>query len=118
MAQNSDAEPEARGAGRPFRKGVSGNPGGRPRKVRELEAAIEEAHAGPKALAVIDKLQELALAGNVPAAKVYLDRVIRLARPRPETLPLTVPDNRTNEEIETSVMSLLAGHLAALEEKA
>jgi len=118
MAENSDAEPDGRGPGRPFPKGTSGNPGGRPRKFKALELAIEEAHAGPKALAVLDKLHELALGGDVQAAKMYLDRVLGPIRPKAETLPPLVPDKRSTEKIQTSIRGLMAGQVAALEEKA
>jgi hypothetical protein len=75
MAENSGAEPGGRGPGRPFPKGVSGNPGGRSKRAEGLETALRQAHDPPKVLAVVDKLRELALAGDVQAARVYLDRV-------------------------------------------
>jgi Family of unknown function (DUF5681) len=75
MAENSYAEPRRRGPGRPFSKGVSGNPGGRSRRSQDLEAALQEAHDAPRVLAVVEKLRELALAGDVQAARAYLDRV-------------------------------------------
>jgi hypothetical protein len=64
-----------------FRRGVSGNPGGRPRKVMALEAALEGARDPDKVLPVIDKLRELAMGGDVAAARVYLDRVLGPVRP-------------------------------------
>ena len=75
MAENSGAELSTRGPGRPFPKGVSGNPGGRPRRLLNLEAALVEAHDTPRVLEVVDKLREMALGGDVQAARVYLDRV-------------------------------------------
>lgn len=40
LAQNSDAEPpkKRRGPGRPFAEGQSGNPGGRPKALKEVQA--------------------------------------------------------------------------------
>jgi hypothetical protein len=76
----SDAE---RGPDGRFPKGVSGNPGGRPRRVVELEEAITGAHGAPEVLGVLSKLRELAVAGDVPAAKAYLDRVVGPVRPDP-----------------------------------
>lgn len=58
-----------------FAPGTSGNPGGRPRRLLDLEAALQEAHDASTVLAVIEKLRAMALRGNVQAAKVYLDRV-------------------------------------------
>jgi Family of unknown function (DUF5681) len=76
MGDNSRSEPPRRGPGRPFPPGTSGNPGGRPRKLRDLAAAIQKAHGTSEVLAVIEKLQELALAGDVAAAKLYLERTL------------------------------------------
>lgn len=43
MADNStDAAKPARGPGKPFAKGQSGNPGGKPKKLEELAASIRE----------------------------------------------------------------------------
>lgn len=75
MAENSSAEPVGRGPGRPFQKGVSGNPGGRSKRAQGLEMALREAHDPPRVLEVVERLRELALAGDVQAARVYLDRV-------------------------------------------
>jgi len=46
-------------------------------------AAIADAHAAPdKVLPVLEALRTRALAGDVHAAKVYLDRVLGPVRPR------------------------------------
>lgn len=39
MAENSDSE-RKRGAGRPFEKGTSPNPGGRPKLIREFQELL------------------------------------------------------------------------------
>lgn len=72
-SQNNAAEP-AKAPGRGFPPGVSGNPGGRPRKVRELEAAILNAETPERVREVVDAMRNLALEGNKAspaAAKVY-----------------------------------------------
>jgi hypothetical protein len=89
MAENSSAAPRNRGPGRPFAKGESGNPGGRPKKLREVEAAIEAATEPAKVVAVVEKLQELALGGDVHAARVYLDRVLGPVRPERHDVDLS-----------------------------
>jgi len=76
MAENSGAEPRKRGPGRPFPPGLSGNPGGRSKQSLGLESALRETHDPPKVLAVVEKLRRMALAGDVSAARVYLDRVM------------------------------------------
>ena len=76
----ASSEPaKARGPGRPFLPGESGNPSGRPKCLAALEAQIRELH-GHLALEVLEKLRGLALAGNVFAAKLYLERVLGKAR--------------------------------------
>ncbi len=58
MAESrKEAASPKRGAGRPFQKGKSGNPGGRPKRTQEeldLIAACKE--KAPQALAVIEKI--------------------------------------------------------------
>ena len=76
MAENSSPVRARRGAGRPFEPGTSGNPGGRPRKLRELEEAIQAAHGVPEVLEVLGKVREQALTGDMNAAKIDLDRVV------------------------------------------
>ena len=67
---------EGRAANGRFAPGASGNPGGRPKRLLDLEAALQEAHDAPRVLEVIDMLRERALRGDVQAAKAYLDRVV------------------------------------------
>jgi len=101
VAENNSAVPAGgRGPGRPFQPGTSGNPGGHPRKLRELEAAIQDAHRAPQVLGVLEKLRELALAGDVHAAKVYLDRVAGPVRANDE------------EKIEVRAREMLDGAIA------
>lgn len=46
MAENSEAEPgkRKRGKGRPFKPGETGNAGGRPKSIREIEAMLDAEH--------------------------------------------------------------------------
>jgi hypothetical protein len=122
----------ARGPGRPFRPGQSGNPSGRPKSLTALEAQIRELH-GPLAIEVLEKLRGLALAGNVPAAKVYLERVLGPSRAirhplqsaptSPDTVGASV-NGRSNSidqdelEVTKRILRVIAGQVAALEAKA
>jgi hypothetical protein len=67
---------------KPFPKGVSGNPSGRPKnvlskalrkKLDELESDVPDARSNADRIA--DKLVSLALEGNLDAIKVVLDRM-------------------------------------------
>ncbi len=76
-----------RGPGRPFRKGESGNPRGRPRgsgPAAKVRAAIAE-----DVPVIIKRLAELAKSGDVAAARVLLDRVVPALKA--ETLPVSIP---------------------------
>lgn len=53
MAGNSDSE-RKNGIGRPFPKGVSGNPSGRPKLIVEFQKALLEKHY-QKAIDALDK---------------------------------------------------------------
>jgi len=70
MAKASTTENSKRTVGRPFPKGVSGNPGGRPKSnlTRVLADTIN-----PKRLA--NKLYALALQGDMQAIKYIYDRI-------------------------------------------
>lgn len=62
-----------------FKKGVSGNMNGRPRKLPELEKLLaevlgEEKKGRTEAQAILHKLKLKALSGDVKAAEILLDR--------------------------------------------
>lgn len=76
MAENSEPEPAGRGPGRPFPKGVSGNPGGRPKKLQRIQAAIERRATSRQVLELLESLRQLGLAGDVRASKLWFDRVL------------------------------------------
>lgn len=77
------SEPAKRSIGRPFQKGVSGNPNGRPRNeigelVRRHLAGFETISSGEKVqrgTLLVQKLYHQAVAeGNIAACKELLDR--------------------------------------------
>jgi hypothetical protein len=98
---------------RPFQKGQSGNPAGRPKNVltRALRSKLEEVESGDpgartNAQALADKLFDLALSGNVEALKICFDRLE--GRPR-QTVSLTL-DQR--DEYERMVECLIESEAA------
>jgi hypothetical protein len=62
-----------------FKKGQSGNPNGRPKKLPELDKLLAEVLGDEQkdmtaAEAILRKLRQMALAGNLRAAEILLDR--------------------------------------------
>ena len=71
--------------GRPFLKGApSANPGGRPRRIREIEEAIAREATPNRVVAILKRLEALALAGDTAAIKLYLERVVGPPKPLPD----------------------------------
>jgi hypothetical protein len=63
----------------PFKKGQSGNPAGKPRKLPHLEQLLadvlsDEQDGIEAAKAILMKLRQKAVAGDIRAAEVLLDR--------------------------------------------
>ena len=73
-AENSGAERKRRGRGRPFKRGQSGNPGGRPKAIAELRDLARE-HS-PEAIETLVKAMRAATDARVrvAAAVALLDR--------------------------------------------
>jgi Family of unknown function (DUF5681) len=74
--------------GRPFAKGQSGNPGGRPRGSINRSTRAAQLLLDGEATALSRKAVELALAGDPTALRLCLDRTIAPRRDRSVELPL------------------------------
>ncbi len=64
---------------KPFKKGQSGNPNGRPKKLPQLDKLLadvlgEEKDGITAAEAILKKLRQMAAQGNLRAAEILLDR--------------------------------------------
>jgi hypothetical protein len=76
------------GPGRPFQKGQSGNPVGRPVGSRNAATQLAEALLDGEAEALTRKLVELALEGDPAMLRLAVERIVpRRARTRPFPLP-------------------------------
>ncbi|SRR6266404_2659259 len=88
MAETILKNQQRRGRGRPFQKGQSGNPAGKPRGCRSKAALLAEALLDGEAEKVVRKAIELALKGDVTALRIVLDRIVPPRRERPVGLGL------------------------------
>ena len=81
--------------GRPWVKGQSGNPRGRPTRAYQA-AYVAESLIGRKTVPLTNKLVELALAGDRAALRACLDRIAPPRREPPIDLDLPVVNTRAD----------------------
>ena len=62
--------------GRPFQKGQSGNPDGRPKGSRNATTIALETLLDGQATALTQKAIDVALTGDMPALRLCLDRIL------------------------------------------
>ena len=87
------AKTARRGRGRPFKKGQSGNPDGRPRGSVNRATRAAEMLLDGESEALTRKAIELALAGDPAALRLCLDRTVAPRRDRPVELVLPPIDS-------------------------
>lgn len=89
------------GKGRPFPKGVSGNPGGRPKVLGDVqELAREQSPQAINTLAKIMNDEKTPPAARVAAANALLDRGYgKPTQPISKTLAKVDPSSMTDEEL-------------------
>jgi hypothetical protein len=71
--------------GKPFQKGQSGNPDGRPKGSRNVTTVALESLLDGQATALTQKAIDLALIGDMAALRLCLDRILPPRRDRPLT---------------------------------
>jgi dihydrodipicolinate synthase/N-acetylneuraminate lyase len=75
----------------PFKKGQSGNPAGRPKGLRDRRAALR--YKLTRQLPdILKTLAAAAKAGDIPAAKLILERTLPALKTAAETLTLPAPE--------------------------
>jgi hypothetical protein len=87
MAAKHLQKQRGRGQGRPFARGVSGNPAGRPPGTRNRATELAQALFDGEAEALARKCVELALEGDRAALRLCLERLVP-RRPRAVALDL------------------------------
>jgi hypothetical protein len=105
------AEPGAarRAGGRPFQKGQSGNPKGRPRGSRNRKTLLAQQLLDDEAGALVRKVLEMALAGDPAAMKLCIDRVVAPRRER--AVEIALPRLKTAADL-APVMGAVTGAAA------
>ena len=104
--QNQQILQKQRPRGRPFVKGQSGNPAGRPAGKRNRATRAVEALLAGEAEALTRKAVEMALGGNAVALKLCLERLAAPQREPPASLQL--PTLRAAAELPGAMAALAA----------
>jgi hypothetical protein len=106
--------------GKPFAKGVSGNPAGKPKGVRNKATALLEAIADDDLQAIVTKIVAKAKGGDLIAAKLILDRVA--PQPKGRTVAIELPAigewNGTDAYLGANraiVLAVAGGHVSPAE---
>jgi hypothetical protein len=101
--------------GRPFPKGRSGNPKGRPPGARNAVTVLAEQILDGEAEALIRKVVHKAKRGNLPALRICIDRILPPRRERP--VHFAMPELNSVSDASKAVSALMSavarGELAA-----
>src|ERR1700676_4494443 len=97
--------------GRPFAEGRSGNPAGKPCGARHKATLAAEALFDGEAEGLSRKAVDLALAGDVTALRICLDRILPPRRERP--VHFTLPPLRSTADAAGAMAAITAAVAAA-----
>jgi hypothetical protein len=107
----ADAENTAgKQRGKPFQKGQSGNPDGRPKGSRNVTTVALESLLDGQASALTQKAIDLALTGDMAALRLCLDRILPPRKDRPLTFNFPAI---TNAAEAASTMSAILAAVAS-----
>jgi len=104
MTERKKAPPHA------WKPGQSGNPKGRPAGAGEV-ARLRAAIAG-NVPAILESLTAAALAGDVQAARLLLERTLPAIKPVEATQALSLPNGTLTEQGRAVLAAVTAGELA------
>jgi Family of unknown function (DUF5681) len=86
-----------------FKKGQTGNPKGRPKKIPELEALINDVFGDQDAMKqILTSLQAQAKKGNIRAAEIILDRAY--GKPK-QSIDHTTDGEKMNSNITVNILT-------------
>ncbi len=104
MPQNNLQKQVSRDRSGRYAKGVSGNPGGRPRGSRNAATMVAEALLEGEAEALSRKAIELAMAGDAAALKLCLERLVAPRRDR--AVPFALPEIRCGDDLAPAMAAI------------
>jgi hypothetical protein len=92
--------------GKPFKRGQSGNPAGKPKGTRNATTLALETLLDGQATALTQKAIDLALTGDLAALRICLDRILPPRKDRPLTFDFPAITNAA--EAATTMSAILA----------
>jgi hypothetical protein len=104
--QQEQQKQPGRGRGRPFEKGRSGNPAGRPRGIGKRASQEMQELLDGEAQGLARKVVELALDGNTTALRMCLDRIGPMRRQ--PAVPLRLPPVRDAADLAGTMTAIIA----------
>ena len=96
--------------GKPFAKGSSGNPHGRPPAERNKSTLAAQALLDARSEEIADRAITLALDGNALALKLCFERIV--PRPREAAIAIDLPPVVTIDECNTAIATAIAAAAA------
>ena len=93
MTTENGVKKQQKQRGRPFTKGVSGNPKGKPKGARSRTTLLLEKMMSEDGENVVRSVIRAAVEGDMQAAKLIIDRLVPVRRGR--SIDLDLPDVKT-----------------------
>ena len=92
--------------GKPFPKGTSGNPAGKPPGAKNRTTLAAQSLLDGEAESLTRKCVDLALTGDTAALRLCMERLVPPRKERPIELPLSTP--KTAEEVSAALAQVIA----------
>ena len=96
--------------GKPFQRGQSGNPSGKPSGARHRSTVMAEKFMRDETDVIVRAVIEKAKSGDMMAAKIILDRISPVRKGSP--VHLALPPAKTASEVADAVTALIASMAA------